>query len=135
MSIAYALEPDLSAEEFRAVLIASTLGVRRPVDDLQRLDKMLRQADVIMTARDAGRLVGVSRAISDFSYCCYLSDLAVDALYQRQGIGKRLIAETHAGGGGDLVTLILLAAPAAEQYYARIGMQQRPSCWTLSRSR
>lgn len=60
MSIAYALEPELSAEEFRAVLIASTLGVRRPVDDLQRLDKMLRQADVIMTARDAGRLVGVS---------------------------------------------------------------------------
>lgn len=135
MSIAYALEPDLSAEEFRAVLIASTLGVRRPVDDLQRLDKMLRNADLITTARDAGRLVGVSRAISDFSYCCYISDLAVDVLYQRQGIGKRLIAETHAGAGGDLVTLILLAAPAAEQYYARIGMQQRSSCWTVSRSR
>lgn len=135
MSIAYAFEPDLSAEEFRAVLIASTLRLRRPVDDLQRLDKMLRKADVITTARDAGRLVGVSRAISDFSYCCYLSDLAVDVLYQRQGIGKRLIAETRAGAGGDLVTLILVAAPAAEQYYARIGMLQRPSCWTVSRSR
>jgi predicted N-acetyltransferase YhbS len=135
MPIAYALEPELSAEEFRAVLLASTLGARRPVDDLQRLNTMLRKSDVITTARDAGRLVGVSRAISDFSYCCYLSDLAVDVQYQRQGIGKRLIAETHARAGGDLVTLILVAAPAAQQYYARIGMQQRPSCWVVSRSR
>jgi predicted N-acetyltransferase YhbS len=131
-SLTYSLEPDLSAAEFRAVLIASTLGERRPVDDLPRLDRMLRQADVIVTARDAGRLVGVSRAITDFSYCCYLSDLAVDAAYQRQGIGKRLIAETHQAAGG-LTTLILIAAPRAESYYPRIGMQQRPSCWILPR--
>lgn len=135
MAITYSLEPDLSAEEFRAVLIASTLGERRPVDDLPRLDGMLRQADVIITARDDRRLVGVSRAITDFAYCCYLSDLAVDVAYQRRGIGRRLIAETHRHAGGDLVTLNLIAAPAAEQYYPRIGMQQRPSCWTLSRKR
>lgn len=135
MAITYSLEPDLSAEEFRAVLIASTLGERRPVDDLPRLDGMLRQADVIVTARDDRRLVGVSRAITDFAYCCYLSDLAVDVGYQRRGIGRRLIAETHRYAGGDLVTLNLIAAPAAEQYYPRIGMQQRPSCWTLSRKR
>jgi len=134
MTIIYSLEPDLSAEEFRAVLVASTLGERRPVDDLPRLDRMLRQADVIATARDARRLVGVSRAITDFSYCCYLSDLAVDVAYQRQGIGKQLIAETHKASG-ELTTLILLAAPAAEAYYPKIGMQQRPSCWVLSRTK
>jgi GNAT superfamily N-acetyltransferase len=95
---------------------------------------MLRQADLIVTARDAGRLVGISRAITDFSYCCYLSDLAVDAAYQRRGIGKRLIAQTHQAAG-ELTTLILLAAPAAESYYPRIGMQQHPSCWKLSRAK
>jgi predicted N-acetyltransferase YhbS len=134
MTITYSLEPDLPAEEFRAVLIASTLGERRPVDDLPRLDRMLRQADIVATARDGARLVGISRALTDFSYCCYLSDLAVDAAYQRQGIGKRLIAMTHEAAG-DLTALILVAAPAAESYYPRIGMQQRPSCWTLSRAR
>jgi len=134
MPITYSLEPDLSAEEFRAVLIASTLGERRPVGDLPRLDKMLRQADVIATARDGRRLVGISRAITDFSYSCYLSDLAVDVAYQRQGIGRRLIAETHKSAG-ELTTLILVAAPGAESYYPRIGMRQRPSCWTLPRSR
>lgn len=134
MAITYSLEPDLSAEEFRAVLIASTLGERRPVDDLPRLDRMLRQADVIVTARDGSRLVGISRAITDFSYCCYLSDLAVDVAYQRQGIGKRLIAETHATAG-ELTSLVLVAAPSAESYYPAIGMQQRPACWTLRRKR
>jgi ribosomal protein S18 acetylase RimI-like enzyme len=89
--ISYALEPDLSAQEFRTVLIASTLAQRRPVDDPARLDKMLRHADLIVTARDGERLVGISRAVTDFSYCCYLSDLAVDVAYQRQGIGKRLM--------------------------------------------
>lgn len=134
MSIAYALEPDLTAQEFRAVLIASTLGEMRPVSDLDRLDRMLRNASLIITARDGERLVGVSRAITDFSFCCYLSDLAVDAAYQRRGIGKRLIAETHRGAGEESM-LILIAAPAAEQYYPKIGMHQRPSCWTIPRSR
>jgi predicted N-acetyltransferase YhbS len=134
MPIAYSFEPDLPAEEFRAILIASTLAERRPVDDLGRLDRMLRRADLVVTARDGKRLVGISRAITDFSYCCYLSDLAVDIAYQRQGIGKQLIAETHKSAG-ELTTLILVAAPSAESYYPRIGMQQRPSCWILSPSR
>jgi len=134
MPITYSLEPDLPAEEFRAVLVASTLGERRPINDPARLDRMLRHADVIATARDGGRLVGVSRAITDFSYCCYLSDLAVDVAYQRQGIGKRLIGETHKAAG-ELTSLILVAAPAAEAYYPRIGMRQRPSCWTLPRAK
>ena len=95
---------------------------------------MLRQADVIVTARCAGRLIGIARAITDFSYCCYLSDLAVDQQYQRRGIGKRLIDETHRAAGLD-TALILLAAPAAEGYYPRIGMEHMPSCWAIPRKR
>lgn len=134
MAILYGFEPDLPAAEFRAVLIASTLAARRPVSDPDRLDRMLRQADIIATARDEGRLVGVSRAITDFAYCCYLSDLAVDEAYQRRGIGKRLIAETHARAG-DGTALILIAAPAAAGYYPRIGMERVESCWRIERTR
>src|SRR5665213_4032093 len=133
MSIVYALEPDLSAQQFREVLIASTLAERRPADDIERLDKMLRNADIVVTARDEGRLVGISRAITDFSYCCYLSDLAVDAAYQRKGIGKRLIEETRTNAG-ECTTLVLVSAPAAESYYPKIGMQHRPSCWEIRRT-
>lgn len=134
MSIAYSLEPELSAEEFKAVLIASTLGERRPVRDLDRLAKMLREADLVVTARDGGVLVGISRAVTDYSYCCYLSDLAVDVRYQRQGIGKRLIEETHQAAGEE-TTLILVAAPAAEGYYPHVGMKHLPSCWAVPRKK
>jgi predicted N-acetyltransferase YhbS len=133
MSIDYAVEPNLTAREFRDVLVASTLAERRPVDDLPRLDRMLRNADLIITAREAGGLVGISRAMTDFAYCCYLADLAVDAAYQRQGIGRCLIEETRRHAG-PLTNLILVAAPAAETYYPRIGMLPVKSCWSLPRS-
>lgn len=134
MTIQISLEPNLTAEEFRNILVSSTLAERRPAEDLARLEKMLRSADVIVTARENGKLIGVSRAITDFSYCCYLSDLAVDAAHQRQGIGKQLIEETHRAAGAG-TTLILLAAPAAESYYPRIGMKHMPSCWAIPRTR
>jgi ribosomal protein S18 acetylase RimI-like enzyme len=134
MPILYAVEPELSAQEFRDVLISSTLAERRPADDLERLQQMLRNADIVVTARNEGRLIGISRAITDFAYCCYLSDLAVDVAYQRRGVGKRLIDETRARAG-ECATLILVAAPAAETYYPRIGMQHLASCWAIPRSR
>lgn len=134
MTILHAHEPAVTAHEFRDVLISSALAERRPVEDLARLAQMLLHADIIITARSNGRLVGLSRAITDFAYCCYLSDLAVAFDFQRQGIGKRLIAETHAVVG-EQTTLILVSAPAAETYYPRIGMEHLPSCWAIRRSR
>lgn len=134
MTIEFALEPQLSAEEFQAVLVASTLAERRPAQDLKRLDEMLRHADLVVTARDDRRLVGIARAITDFAYCCYLSDLAVDTQFQHKGIGRRLIEETHRAAG-ETTSLILLAAPAAESYYPKIGMKHMPSCWSIPRKR
>lgn len=130
--IDYALEPDLSVEDFKSVLTASTLAERRPVDDAARLEKMLRQADIIVTARDNGKIVGVSRAVTDYAYCCYLSDLAVDTSYQKQGIGKKLIAQTHKAAGLQ-TTLMLTAAPAAAEYYPKIGMETVP-CYLIKRT-
>ena len=127
--ICYQLEPGLAVEEFRNVLIRSTLGERRPVDDPARLKNMVAHANLIVTARDAGKLVGVSRALSDFAYCTYLSDLAVDIDYQRQGIGKELIRQTKLAA--PEAKLILLSAPAAVDYYPKIGMQRHAHCFYL----
>ena len=128
--IQYHLEPELSADEFIDVLVRSTLAERRPVHDRTKIEMMLAQADIVFTARREGLLVGVSRAITDFSFCTYLSDLAVDQQDQRQGIGRHLIRHTHEAAGLK-TTLILLAAPSAETYYAHIGMTRHPSCWII----
>ncbi len=125
----YAFEPELDAAEFAAVLRRSTLAERRPVADAPRLAAMLRHADLVATARDAaGVLIGVARALTDFAYCTYLADLAVDAAWQRRGIGRELLRRTHAAAGRQ-TTLILLAAPAARDYYPRLGMERHDSCW------
>jgi len=132
-NIEYSVEPHLSPEEFVDVLRRSTLAERRPVADRSTMAGMLANADVIAAARDStGLLVGVSRAISDFHYCTYLSDLAVDATFQRRGIGRELIRRTHLAAGLR-TTLILLAAPKAETYYPHIGMRRHDSCWWIER--
>ena len=116
--------------EFIDVLQRSTLAERRPIHDRQVIAGMLQHADVIATARSGGLLVGVSRAVTDFSYCTYLSDLAVDEAFQRRGIGRELIRRTHVAAGLQ-TRLILLAAPKARSYYPHIGMQPHDSCWMI----
>ena len=97
--IDYQIEPNLTTDDFIDVLVRSTLAERRPVDDRDTIQGMLTNADIILTARCDGRLVGVSRAITDRAYCTYLSDLAVDQCFQRQRIGKQLIQRTHESAG------------------------------------
>ncbi|MDV3308869.1 MAG: GNAT family N-acetyltransferase [Cyclobacteriaceae bacterium] len=129
MEIEYRNDRPLTTSQFIDILRRSTLALRRPVDNPGRIEKMLKHANVLITAWDGDRLVGVSRALTDFAYCCYLSDLAVDEAYQRRGIGKRLIEETHNTAGRE-VRLILLAAPAAVDYYPKVGLQKFPNCYT-----
>jgi ribosomal protein S18 acetylase RimI-like enzyme len=131
--VSYQIEPELKADEFIDLLRRSTLAERRPVSEPDTIAGMLANADVIVTARSDGRvLVGVSRAITDFSYCTYLSDLAVDVAYQRRGIGRELIHRTHEAAGWN-TSLILLSAPKAQTYYPHIGMRQHNSCWVVDR--
>ncbi|MCU0715110.1 MAG: GNAT family N-acetyltransferase [Pirellula sp.] len=131
--IRYAVELDLTTFEFIDCLKRSTLAERRPVDQPETIEKMLRQAQVIVTARNpSGVLVGVARSITDFAYCTYLSDLAVDEAYQRRGIGKQLIQQSHEASGLHTM-LILLSAPKATTYYPHIGLQSHPSAWFIPR--
>jgi GNAT superfamily N-acetyltransferase len=131
-NVVYDAEPNLSPAEFIDLLHRSTLAERRPVDDPERIRTMLDEADLILTARVQGLLVGVSRALTDYSYCTYLSDLAVDAAFQGQGIGRELIRRTHEAAGRQTM-LILLAAPKSRSYYPHIGLQQHDSCWYVAR--
>jgi GNAT superfamily N-acetyltransferase len=134
MEVLYAIEsyPAFTTQEFLDVLRRSTLAERRPVDEPETIRGMLEHANLIVTARIDGLLVGVSRAITDFSYCTYLSDLAVDQGYQRTGIGRELIRRTHEAAGRH-THLILLAAPKARSYYPHIGMAGHDSCWMIPR--
>lgn len=132
MQVIYRLEPDLAAAEFIDLLERSTLAERRPVHDLAAIEGMLRHADIMLTARLDGRLVGISRALTDYHFCTYLSDLAVDAAVQRSGIGRELVRRTHEAAGLG-TALILLAAPKAREYYPRLGMTRHESCWWFPR--
>lgn len=120
---------DLDVDEVIEVYADSTLGRRRPIGDRDRMATMVGNANLVVSAWDDGRMVGIARSLSDFAYATYVSDLAVRSSHQRQGIGRALLARTQSEGGA--AKLVLLAAPGAEEYYPGLGMQRHASAWTL----
>ncbi len=130
MNIEYRDNASLSAEEAIDLFRRSTLGERRPVGRPDIFEGMLKNASLVITSWDGSRLVGIARTLTDFSYVAYLADLAVDAEYQKRGIGKRLIEETRRRLAPECM-IVLLAAPKANDYYARLGFEHNPRAWML----
>ncbi|MFJ7589284.1 GNAT family N-acetyltransferase [Streptomyces sp. NPDC097617] len=123
---------DLDVEEVIGVYRASTLAERRPVADVERFARMLAGANLVVVARaEGGRLIGIARSITDGAYSTYVGDLAVDAAYQGKGVGRDLIRLTREAA--PEAKLVLLAAPAAVDYYPHVGFTRHESAWTLDR--
>src|SRR5688572_26349120 len=132
LKISYVEAPAVSAAELAALFRSS--GINRPVDDLPRLEKMLRHANLVIGAYVEGRLAGIARALTDFSYCCYLSDLAVAKEYQHGGIGRELIRRVKERVGDESM-LLLLSAPAAMAYYPKVGLEKVENGWIIKRTK
>jgi len=133
MNTVYAREEYLGADDYIDIVRKS--GLVRPIDDRGRVERMLAHANLIVTARQDGRLVGFARSLTDFCFCCYLSDLAVDQACQGQGIGRRLIDETRIAAGGPSTTVLLLSAPGAMTFYQGIKMPQAENCFVYRRQK
>lgn len=130
--IDYRRDVPLRTEDIIRVFQAS--GIRRPIDDAARIGRMFAQSNLVLSAWDGERLVGVCRALTDFSYCCYLSDLAVDQACQHQGIGRELVERTRMLLGEE-VSIILLSAPEAMDFYPRLGFEPVTNGFIVRRAR
>lgn len=130
--ISYRDDAIISAEQAIDLYTHSTLGERRPIHSAETFEAMLKNANLTITAWDGDKLIGISRTLTDFAYVAYLADLAVDQVYQRSGIGKKLISETQSRLGSDCI-IVLLAAPKANDYYKHIGFEHNPRAWTLKK--
>lgn len=134
-TVHYAVEPDLDPAEFARVLSESGLGATRPVDDPGRLAVMLREAGIVVTARrggPGGELIGLARGVTDFSWSCYLSEVAVSRAAQGLGVGRGLMDEARRRLGPN-VALILASMPDAVGFYRAIGMETLPDCFWFAR--
>ncbi|MGL4575820.1 MAG: GNAT family N-acetyltransferase [Burkholderiaceae bacterium] len=132
MTITYAHNLPLDPAAVARVFDAS--GIKRPTQDLGRIARMLAGANLIVSAWHGTTLIGLSRALTDYAYCCYLSDLAVDKAYQGQGIGRELIRRTQLAIGEES-NLVLLSAPDAMSYYPAAGFTAADNAWLIKRKR
>lgn len=126
----YDITPDID----QIIDVYMSSGINRPTTDKERIEKMYSNSNLILTAWDNGKLVGISRSLTDFCYCCYLSDLAVRKEYQTSGIGKKLLELTK-NIIGEQTALILLSAPTAMDYYPKVGMQKIDNGFIIRRTK
>jgi len=132
ISIEYKINVPVSTDQFIELLRASSLGKRRPIEDRECMKGMVKNSNLMVTAWDGEKLIGIARSMTDFHYACYLSDLAIDKEYQKSGIGKKLQIITQEQLGSKC-KLILIAAPSANSYYEHIGFSNNQRCWVLER--
>jgi ribosomal protein S18 acetylase RimI-like enzyme len=132
MDIRYLESKDIRAEDLATVFQKS--GINRPYEDLDRMQRMIDNCDLLITAWIGEKMIGVARALTDYSYCCYLSDLAVEAEYQKLGIGKKLVDIVRERIGEEC-SLVLIAAPGAVDYYPRIGFEKSDKAYLIKRKK
>lgn len=132
MVITYKL--DTIPETENIIDLYNSSGIDRPTADKERITQMYANSNLIVTAWDQEKLVGISRSLTDFCFCCYLSDLAVRKEYQKHGIGKKLISLTKEKIG-DQTMLLLLSAPTAIDYYPKVGFQKVDNGFIIKRTK
>jgi N-acetylglutamate synthase-like GNAT family acetyltransferase len=125
---------DITPDIDQIIDVYNSSGINRPTTDKERIEKMYSNSNLILTAWDNNKLVGISRSLTDFCYCCYLSDLAVRKEYQTSGIGKKLIELTKSEIG-EQTALILLSAQTAIDYYPKVGMQKIDNGFIIKRTK
>ena len=132
MNITYKL--DVIPEREQVIALYNSSGINRPTTEKDRIAEMYVHSNLVITAWDNETLVGIARSLTDFCYCCYLSDLAVGKEYQKHGIGKELIRLTQERIG-ERTTLILFSAPSAMDYYPKVGFQKADNAFIIKRTR
>ena len=127
--ISYQVELSLELIEFQSILEDSGLSARRPMEDPLLLERMIKGANLLITARLEGQLVGLLRGLSDFCYRSFIADLAVAHSYQRKGIGRQLIQVAR--NQAPDARLILFSAEDALPFYEKLGFHLHERCYQL----
>jgi len=98
-------------------------GLPRPIQDKARIEEMFANSNLVISAWHSAELIGIARSLTDFSWCCYLADLAVRKDLQKSGIGRKLVEITREKVGENSIVLLLSVADALT-YYPKIGMEK-----------
>ena len=130
MEIQFRINEKLNAQAVIEVYKSS--GIARPVDDVKRIQTMLDNSNLIVSAWHGNELIAIARAVTDYAYCCYLSDIAVKKEHQKFGIGRTLIELIQEAIGEDTI-LLFLSNIAAVEYHPKAGFEKVENGYIIKR--
>ncbi len=123
---------DLRPEPASIAALYRASPLYRPVEDVERIARMYAGSNIVLTAWEGERLVGILRGWTDFAYDGYICDLAVDPDCQKAGVGRELLDRARALG--PQIQFVLRASKIAADYYQHLGWQKIENGWFWPRS-
>jgi len=110
---------DLDWAELSDLYRAAPLGNKNPADLKVAFSNSMFRCFVY----EAGKLVGVGRALADGVDCSYICDVAVLPSRQGTGLGKEIVLRLVNLSHGHK-KIILYAAPGKEPFYRKLGFKR-----------
>ena len=119
-------EEKLTAQDYIEFLARTDLGSQYPQERFEeRIEKLVKNVSISLTARDGEKIVGVLFGLTDFAYWLYVTDLGVDRAYEKKGIGSELMKRAHQLAGGEKdIAIYLIANENAIPFYEKLGMNK-----------
>lgn len=123
---------EMQIEDFDGVysLWKNTSGIRlSTIDNRVNIERLLeRNPGLSFVVRDAGKLIGAVLCSHD-GRIGYLTHLAVDKAYRRQGVGRSLVGRCLYGlmrvGIRKCMLLTMEDSPGAKAFWESIGLPAR----------
>lgn len=120
----------ISADEHIDFLKRSDLGKQYPKEDFyQRVSDLVKNIQISLVVRNRqARVIGICFGITDFAYWLMITDLGVDRVYEKQGLGKAMMEAAHELAGGEKkIVVFAYANENAIPFYKKIGMEETQS--------
>lgn len=127
-------EYDVIPEVGKIVALYDRAQMPRPTGSEKRMVEMFENSNLMISARDGNKLVGLIRCLTDHVWYTFLADLAVDPEYKKLGIGKKLI-ELVREKVGEKTSIILLSVATAMEYYPKVGFTKDDRAFSITRTK
>ena len=118
------IQPVSTIPEAELEALYTSVGWSAYTKDPEALATAVANSTYIVEARDGEKLIGIARGLSDDVSIFYLQDILVEPAWQRQGVGRALIASCLERFG-HVRQMVLLTddLPAQHRFYRTMGFQ------------
>ncbi len=131
MDIIFRSDKNVNYEDL--ITLFNQAGWHDKTIEIERLESMVSNSQVVITAWDYNVMIGFARCVTDFVYNGQINNVVVHNDFKNQGIGKELIKMIL--NTSEYVTYILRGDSHNKDFYESLGFTNNNLTFTYERKK